>query len=311
MSGLSGWRKKNVLALGFKRYYRRALRWARTVALPSDQWQRYQQLCQSALSASLIRAHDSLPVYEERPFNKYLNTRWRGAQKLDAAMRSLSFIENSFNVQALHQLYDLTHRGILLGQVTMKDGSKLSARLSCSLYPREGDLDISLWVNKQEKVYSLSFSATTEGTLYLAGLQGGRGELIKQVTRQSYGLRPKNLLMALIWQFARSYKLSRILGINNQNQVKSRYLKSSYDIFWEECGAEEQHDGWFVLPEQEPIKDIESVKSSKRAEFRRRMALRDELAGMMAQTLTVMQTSGAVSPAESADFLPASHTQLC
>ncbi|BDH46969.1 hypothetical protein TUM12370_30130 [Salmonella enterica subsp. enterica serovar Choleraesuis] len=101
------------------------------------------------------------------------------------------------------------------------------------------------------------------------------------------------MLMTLAWQFARSFELNKINGIANHSQVKSRYLKSSYDEFWLECGGERRQTGWFALPQQEPIKDIQAVKSSKRSEFRRRMALRDELCESAAMTLEAMRSHSA------------------
>lgn len=297
MNRLTNWRHHSAIALGFKKHYRHLLRWIRTRRLPQAAWRQYQLLCQTSSAAALIRHLPELPPYEERPFNKYLHNRLSGPQKLKLAMSSLQFIEQRFNGQGLHQLYDTAGRGIFLGAMPLKSGDTLAARLSCSPFPREGDLEISLWLNDSDKTYSLSFSATLEGTLYLAGLQGGRGdsEQIKFITKQSYGLRPKNLLMALVWRFARSFELNTILGIANQNQVKSRYIKSSYNDFWQEMGAGCAKRGWFTLPQAEPVKDIAAIKSSKRSEFRRRMALRDTLCDELAGTLAVLRADSLVA----------------
>ena len=63
-------------------------------------------------------------------------------------------------------------------------------------------------------------------------------------------------------------------------------MKSSYDTFWQECSATKTPDGWFQLPTQEPVRDIESVKSQRRAEFRRREALRDAMTQEIITSLT-------------------------
>ncbi|SPZ18466.1 Protein of uncharacterised function (DUF535) [Providencia rettgeri] len=92
--------------------------------------------------------------------------------------------------------------------------------------------------------------------------------------------------MSAVYAIAAFFDVKSILGISNQCHIKSQHLKSSYDTFWQECGATKTPDGWFQLPIQEPVRDIESVKSQRRAEFRRREALRDSMTQDIIASLT-------------------------
>ncbi len=109
---------------------------------------------------------------------------------------------------------------------------------------------------------------------------------VRLITKQMHGMRPKNLLMSAVYAVATFFHVKSILGVSNQCHIKSQHLKSSYDTFWLECNGTQTADGWFQLPIQEPVRDIESVKSQRRAEFRRREALRDAMTQEIIMSLT-------------------------
>ncbi len=61
-----------------------------------------------------------------------------------------------------------------------------------------------------------------------------------------------------------------------QSKKKDK-LHADYDQFWLSMGAKPLDSGYFLLPERIARKPIEEIASKKRAEYRRRYQLLDEL----------------------------------
>ncbi|WP_163367113.1 DUF535 family protein, partial [Escherichia coli] len=58
---------------------------------------------------------------------------------------------------------------------------------------------------------------------------------------------------------------------------KKDQLHADYDQFWLSMGAKPLDSGYFLLPARIARKPLEEVASKKRAEYRRRYQLLDEL----------------------------------
>lgn len=281
MGLLKQWRKENKTWKAFSSKYVELKRKIRITKLPSVHYQQYQGMCQTYQSARLASVIEGIPHFIERPINKYLHKAWNGKQKLLTASYTLDLIEKTFNADAIEAMFSAKREGLVVANIELKSGDFAQLTLIYSQYPREGDLTLHLRNETGDDIYLMSFSFGPEGQLYICSLQGPSTdqsvEQVRLITKQMHGMRPKNLLMSAVYAVASYFKVTSIQGISNHCHIKSQHLKSSYDTFWQECSATLTSDGWYQLPLQEPVRDIESVKSQRRAEFRRREALRDAM----------------------------------
>ena len=109
-------------------------------------------------------------------------------------------------------------------------------------------------------------------------------EIIKRITKKCHAYRTKNLILYAAQAVARSLDVKKIFAVTNEgyyanNHVRSdRKLKTSFSDFWQEVGGTATSDSRFYeLPLVETRKTFEEIPSHKRAQYRRRFALLDEL----------------------------------
>ena len=127
-----------------------------------------------------------------------------------------------------------------------------------------------------------------EPAMWIGAMQGPNvddaREIIKKVTKKCHAYRTKNLILYAAQAVARSLGLKKIFAVTNEgyyanNHIRSdRKLKTSFGDFWEECGGFQTSDKRFYeLPLTETRKTPEEIPTHKRAVYRRRFALLDEL----------------------------------
>lgn len=237
--------------------------------------------------------------YQTRHLQSYMHRQWGAAQKLDTVKTHVVFMQQNIHPSYHSVLYgaDRAHYGepaaqgpgIVLMQWTMKEQAWRLMLLRAQ-HNKEGELQLSLQDGEGREVYFLVFSVghgTTQPQqhcLYIGCLQGARPEnggtaFINAFYKQHHGLRAQGLLITALYAFANTFGIEHIYGIGDGHTINSRYrakIKTSYDTFWQECHAERQADGWFLLPQQEVIRSIETVKSKHRSAFRKREAWREE-----------------------------------
>ena len=84
-----------------------------------------------------------------------------------------------------------------------------------------------------------------------------------------------------------SLKTTPLLGIEQDNQVKLRWalkkrVQINYDDLWANAGGTRNaQDGYWHLPALPARKNESEIKSQKRAMYRRRYAMLDEIAAQM------------------------------
>lgn len=158
---------------------------------------------------------------------------------------------------------------------------------------REGETTIWLYDDQQTLLASATFCVVRQQgqwQLVIGGLQGPRRhvphEAIKIATRACYGLFPKRLLLEFIWAFAARSHIQAIFGVSDNGHIfralryrlkKSRHFHASYDEFWQSIEGVTDGARRWRLPLQLARKSLDSIVSKKRAEYRRRFQLLDEL----------------------------------
>lgn len=125
-------------------------------------------------------------------------------------------------------------------------------------------------------------------TLVIGAMQGPNTEdardFVRVMTKRAHRFRTKNLILYITQAVARALGARRIHAVSNagyyanNHMRRDRKLKTDFGTFWAEVGGRETEDARFYeLPLTFPRKAIEEVPSHKRALYRRRFAMLDEV----------------------------------
>ena len=125
-------------------------------------------------------------------------------------------------------------------------------------------------------------------TLVIGAMQGPNTEdaqdFVREMTKRAHRFRTKNLILYMVQAVARALGVQRILAVSNagyyaNNHIRRDHkLKTDFGAFWEEAGGWETEDKRFYeLPLVFPRKSMEEVPTRKRAVYRRRFAMLDDI----------------------------------
>lgn len=217
----------------------------------------------------------------ERWQHRFISRRFGIRQRLDALVDHYGFVVSALPQGLLERMYAAGQ--VVLAEAAMKNGEPLRVllmpptRKGC-----EGELNVALATADDTLLFSATITVLPRtGELLVGCLQGPNTEdgqeRVRLVTRQCHGLRPKNLLLSLLYGFANTHGLPRLRGISNDGHARSGRIKASYDTFWIESAGVLARDGFFDLPATEPERSELDVASKHRSAFRQREALRREL----------------------------------
>ena len=157
---------------------------------------------------------------------------------------------------------------------------------------KEGLASIVLLLSDNTPVYQIMFWIAKDSaenfSMYIGALQGPNVEnskdLIKILTKKCHAYRTKNLILYAAQAVARAFDLQKIYAVTNygyyaNNHIRlDRKLKTSFGDFWQECGGNACEDKrFFELPLTEYRKTYEEIPTQKRAVYRRRFAMLDEI----------------------------------
>nr|WP_082879320.1 DUF535 family protein [Luteibacter rhizovicinus] len=237
---------------------------------------------------SLLQSHPALREATrrdgrlvERWQHRFISRRFGARKRLDALMDHYRFVSSALPEGLLERM--IADGQVVLAEAAMKNGEPLRVlimpptRKGC-----EGELNIALATADSTLLFSATITVLpSTGELLVGCLQGPNTEdgqeRVRLVTRQCHGLRPKNLLLSLLYGFAASHGLPRLRGISNDGHARSGRIKASYDTFWIESAGVLARDGFFDLPSTEPERSELEVARKHRSAFRQREVLRREL----------------------------------
>ncbi len=161
-------------------------------------------------------------------------------------------------------------------------------------FRREGELDISVVSELGLLLYSCAFSlagTVQQPDLVIGAVQRpepsveNAQDIVKEMTKEAYGLRPKSLVVQLALVLAEVIGACRVLAVKKNAHVyqAKRFSKkqrakihTDYDELWAEFGAME-HDANFVKLCPMERKPLEDIVSKKRSMYRRRYEWLDGL----------------------------------
>ena len=133
-----------------------------------------------------------------------------------------------------------------------------------------------------------------EWALWIGAMQGPNMEnakdIVKKVTKRCHAYRTKNFILHATQETAKALGLKHIYAVTNygyyaNNHIRrDRKLKTSFSDFWKESGGRPCADQRFYeLPMTEYRKTMEEVPTRKRANYRKRYALLDEVDASIAE----------------------------
>lgn len=240
---------------------------------------------------SLLRhaalAQNTLPAKIHRP---YLFAALPVAARARAILEHYTFIK-TLSCLPLRQALTVpaaTRLCVLVG----KNGEQLEIKLSMSRFEREGEATLTIHGDKG-RLASLTFSIVRyqeKQTLFIGGLQGASRNtshtVIKEATKACHGLFPKRLLVEMLQLINGDIKAQQIIAVGDKSHVfqSARYRSSKqnvffahYDEFWASVEGLPMAGGLYALPQRITRKSIDDLPSKKRAEYRRRYALLEDM----------------------------------
>jgi uncharacterized protein len=266
---------------------------------------------------AFVHAHPQMSTYRrrdprllERHMHRYVNAHWRRRRRLRHLHQHYRFALANLPDGLFDLVYGLGHAS--LGSFIAKDGTLLTLCMRPPIFMGcEGELCLQLCDGNETPLYSIVFSIVSEQRprLIIGCLQGPAGDgardTVRALTRQLHGLRPKQLMLSLVYAFARRYGIQDIVAISNDAHPlrrTGRPVLCDYDAFWQEQQGTAIAGGWFALPASLHRKSEAEVSSQHRAAFRRREALRGEAEQLLLNAL------GDVPSKPAAPLVPAQAT---
>ncbi|TAN17327.1 MAG: DUF535 domain-containing protein [Chitinophagaceae bacterium] len=242
-----------------------------------------------------------------KPFRVYMSVYWDRDRRVKVILDTYRFIQSAG--EGFLQVI-ASEEPMPLAVFRLKDGSE--ARLSIGYderYRKEGELAMFLHCGQPGGFIagaSFSFENTAkEGWVCRIGcIQGhknGEEDLIKSAQNLMNGLRPKSFMVFAVMEFARHSGIQRVYGAGQSIQAFRRQhaihipwfhkIHFDYNKLWTESGGKLQEDGWFLLPCTTPRKSMDEIKACKRAVYRRRYQMMDEISGEISKSVQLFNAS--------------------
>lgn len=237
----------------------------------------------------MLKAQVTLPSKSHR---QYLSRGLGARQRADAIVSHYQFIDALPGQPFATAISSATRLPLLTFQG--KDDAEFAVYASCaSKAEREGESTLWFYDGQQTLLASVTFSIVRDRDswcLVVGGLQGPRRDVshdvIRVATRTCHGLFPKRVLMEVLWQFAAQTGITSLHGVSDRGHVfralryrlsKGRHFHASYDEFWASVDGVKKGPWRWQLPQRMPRKSLDSIASKKRAEYRRRFELLDDI----------------------------------
>ncbi|MEW6438560.1 MAG: DUF535 family protein [Pseudomonadota bacterium] len=246
-----------------------------------------------------------------KPTHRFLHNAMWPAQRARVLASHYDVLLRVLGAKQVHDL--IVGRDLVLAILAGRSGRRYELRLerSPAWVGREGELTCRLLAqNEWTTIATVSFAvgaARPDGPvcLWIGGLQGSAKQHGKsftvQVTRDLFGLRPKDLLMHAVYALNEHFGASEITAASNFGHVGrgicgARKWAANYDLYWTELGGKADGPCTFKLPLHMRRRSINEVVPAKRSAWRARHALID----LMLLDLSKFQSRACRQPEDSA-----------
>ncbi|OTA20181.1 VirK, required for proper localization of IcsA at the surface of bacteria [Xenorhabdus beddingii] len=270
----------------------------RSILTPVSTLKLLDSLAKTPRYLDILKKQPSLPCKLHRP---YLSINFKRKHIVCALNEHYKLLFQHLEPAIISKLFD-TH-AYLLATIQGKNESFMIYIDSLDNLNKEGEL--SLYITTAENVIlaKCAFTLLTvdgKQTLFIGVLQGpAKGDnsldIIRHATKECYGLFPKRLLIEAICRFAEHVDCEQILAVSNETHIyrsirywhkKKDKMVADYNAFWESLSGVRKENNDFHLPSIIERKSLDDIPSKKRAEYRRRYQLLDELENSIKASLT-------------------------
>ncbi len=279
---------KKIYDMSNPREYRRYVVFRVRCALHSGRMKQLWDYFHS--TPTLEKISEVFPFVYEQPQRAFFYHRSTFEERVALVEAHFSFLTGKLRDEALLSIYG--DSSVLLWEGPKLDETPLLLQLYFEPGQRkEGMLSVILLLERKilyQIVFWIAPDQEDRPSMWIGALQGpnmdGAREIVKRVTKLCHAYRTKNLILYAAQAVARSLGLARIFAVTNEgyyanNHLRTdRKLKTDFGDFWREAGGKATEDRRFYeLPLVEPRKTMEEVPTRKRAVYRRRFAMLDEL----------------------------------
>ncbi|WP_033170443.1 VirK/YbjX family protein [Selenomonas sp. ND2010] len=237
------------------------------------------------------------PFVYEQPQRAFFYNKSNFTERMRLLQEHFSFLEQTVKSEVLLDIYrendqilwENEHEGEPLRLVIYYEpGQRKEGLLSVILRLGEKPLyQMIFWIQKNPQ---------GEWAAYIGAMQGpnmdNAKDVIKKITKQCHAYRTKNLILHATQEVVRGLGIKHLYAVTNygyyaNNHVRmDRKLKTDFSKFWQESGGTACEDKRFYeLPLVEYRKTMDEVPTRKRAVYRRRFALLDEIDQSIAETI--------------------------
>ncbi len=240
---------------------------------------------------------DIYPFVYEQPTRAFFYHKSTIVERIKLLKEHMTFMTERFQPETVLAFYN--QKVLPLWEMDLGD-EKLS--LALWFHPgqrKEGLGAVVLFLGSRE-LYQIMFwiekNRDQEWSLYIGAMQGPNMEnardVIKQITKKCHSYRTKNLILYAVQSVARAMDIQHIYAVTNEgyyanNHIRmDRKLKTSFSDFWMEAGGWHTVDRRFdELPLTEKRKSMDKISTHKRALYRRRFELLDEVDASIAESM--------------------------
>lgn len=224
------------------------------------------------------------PVLCSKIHRPYLTNSLNTREKVDSIISSYSLLDKLFSQNLLKDIY--RNGNLEICSFTGKDGNLF--KIILKLYPnydKEGEFTLICYNHLDKPLAKLTFGFHNN-KIIIGGLQGlEKGEdkeLIKEATKNMYGLFPKKLLLEILYfLFPNHTKIG--VGKNKHIYFSIRYkhrkekkIHADYDNFWESINGINKNGLW-LLPRNIERKNLLEIPVKKRSLYTKRFTLLEEI----------------------------------
>ena len=258
-------------------------------------------------SEILREVSEKFPYFYEQVTRAFFYHKSTFDERIKLVEEHLTFLTRKMNENFLRELYG--GKEILLWKMPLDEilGEMRIVLFIHGGQKKEGLASIILFLSDNTSVYQIMFWIAKDSAenfaMYIGALQGPNVEnskdLIKVLTKKCHAYRTKNLILYAAQAVARALNLKKIYAVTNEgyyanNHIRrDRKLKTSFSDFWQECGGTPTDDKrFFELPLIEKRKTFEEIPTQKRAVYRRRFALLDEIDAAIFENLHAYKKEG-------------------
>jgi hypothetical protein len=243
------------------------------------------------------------PMLQRKILHRYLHCGMSVNKKADAIINHYTFINKYFTSEAIQRMY--FGGSIRLLELTVaSEPYTLEIGYSDAFY-REGELTLMLINAENRRIYSIAFSFLKdkdEHYILIGGMQGPQQtdasslELIKTMTKEMHGLRPRNFMIFILRIIAASLGIEKIAAITTGNHISKchRVVFKRFDPFQADYNGYFEEEGgirkgrFFILSTDQKRKRIDLIESKKRSLYKKRYIMMDDLSHIVNTKLELM-----------------------